>query len=457
MIGIKSKLKNYAREGKTIKIAIAGAGQMGKGLISHLNQLEGMQVLAIADYEIKKAMAILKQIGIKENRIVQIKSKKILNVNLEKSYSVKVINNILDIDLKRKIDTALKDKKIIISDNLSVLFLIKEIEVILDATGNPEAGAFLALNAISGKKHLVTLNVETDVTIGPILMKMANNAGIVYTVSAGDEPATLMELYDFADTLGFEIIAAGKGKNNPLDRYANPSILEDYSKSKGSNAYMMTSFVDGTKSMVEMACLSNATGLKPDCRGMHGPEVNIKELTSIFRLKKDGGILSKKGIVDFVIGDLAPGVFIIYSTADKTIRAELKYLLFGDGPYYLLYRPYHLTSIEAPISIVSAYFYHEPTIVPTFNLVSEVITVAKKDLKAGDTIDRIGGYTVYGLIDEYKNARKENLLPIGLAQGCTLRKDIKKDMPIKYNDVDLVEDSLVLRLRRLQDDMLKKL
>ncbi len=455
MLGIKRKLNNFAGEGRSIKIAIAGAGQMGKGLISQLGELKGMQVLAIADYEINKAMATLSQIGINKDKIVEIRSKKSRNVDLENSYTVKVNNNILDVELKRKIDRAIKEEKIIISDNLSILFLINEIDVILDATGNPEAGAYIALNAISEKKHLVTLNVETDVTIGPILMKMANNAGVVYTVSAGDEPAALLELYDFADTLGLEIVAAGKGKNNPLDRYANPSTLEGYAKDKGSSAYMMTSFVDGTKSMVEMACLSNATGLKPDCRGMHGPKANISELADIFKLRKDGGILSKKGIVDFVIGDLAPGVFVVYTTKNKTIQAELKYLLFGDGPNYLLYRPYHLTSIESPISIALAYFYNEPTIVPSYGLVSEVITVAKKDLKAGETIDRIGGYTIYGLIDEYKNAKKEGMLPIGVAHGCTLKKDIEKDMPIKYSDVDLVEDSLVLRLRRLQDNMLK--
>ena len=158
--------------------------------------------------------------------------------------------------------------------------------------------------------------------------------------------------------------------------------------------------------MIEMACLSNSTGLVPDCRGMHGPRADIKDLTEIFRLKKDGGILSRKGVVDFAIGDLAPGVFLVYTTENKVIKADLKYLMLGNGPYYLLYRPYHLTSIETPISIARAYFYGEPTLVPECGLISEVITLAKKDLKAGEKLDGIGGYTVYGLIEEHGTAKK---------------------------------------------------
>ncbi|PIU28766.1 MAG: NAD(P)-dependent oxidoreductase, partial [Candidatus Hydromicrobium americanum] len=190
-----------------------------------------------------------------------------------------------------------------------------------------------------------------------------------------------------------------------------------------------------------------------DCRGMHGPRADIKDLLNVFRLKKDGGILSRKGVVDFVIGDLAPGVFLVYTTGNKMIRADLEYLMLGSGPYYLLYRPYHLTSIETPLSIARAYFYGEPTIVPDCSLISEVITIAKKDLKAGDMIDGIGRYTVYGLIEEYSKAKQEGLLPIGLSQGCVLKKDMEKDRPIKYNDVSFVKDSLVCKLRRSLDKL----
>jgi predicted homoserine dehydrogenase-like protein len=270
-------------------------------------------------------------------------------------------------------------------------------------------------------------------------------------LSAGDEPPAAKELFDFIDSLGMEVVAAGKGKNNPLDREADPTSLADYAKEKGSNPYMMTSFVDGTKSMVEMACLSNATGLKPDCRGMHAVRANTGELLDVLKLKEQGGILDNNGVVEFVIGDLAPGVFLVYTTKNKILAEELKYLLMGSGPNYLLYRPYHLTSMETPISIARAYFYNEPTMVSKGGLVSEVVAIAKKDLKAGDKIDRIGGYTVYGLIDEYDIAEEQGLLPIGLSEGAVLKRDIKKSRPLNYDDVDLVSDSLVHTLRKIQD------
>ena len=290
-----------------------------------------------------------------------------------------------------------------------------------------------------------------DVTIGPILRDLAEKYGVIYTLSAGDEPPAAKELFDFIDSLGMEVVAAGKGKNNPLDREADPTTLADYARKKGSNPYMMTSFVDGTKSMVEMACLSNATGLKPDCRGMHAVRANIGELLDVLKLKSQGGILDNNGVVEFVIGDLAPGVFLIYTTKNKILRQELKYLLLGEGPNYLLYRPYHLTSMETPISIARAYFYNEPTMIPAGGLVSEVVTIAKKDLKIGDRIDRIGGYTVYGLIEDYNIAKDKDLLPIGLSEGAILKNNIEKSSPINYNDVDLASDSLVRSLRKMQD------
>lgn len=453
MLNFREKFHNLKESGETVKIALAGVGQMGKSMVSHLRDLEGIQIVAVANRDADRVVNILKELEIKSSEIVLVKEKD------EKNFSNNDIENIvigdtgLDGAIKRKLNQSAVENRIIAADDLSVLYAIDSIDMIIDATGSPEAGAYIASNAISSGKHIVTLNVEADVTIGPLLKKMADDAGVVYTVSAGDEPAALKELYNFASTLGLEVVAAGKGKNNPLDRYANPTTLKSYAESKGSSPRMMTSFVDGTKSMIEMACLSNSTGLVPDRRGMHGPEASIKDLLKVFRLKSDGGVLDKKGVVDFAIGDLAPGVFLVYSTSNKMIRADLKYLMLGEGPYYLLYRPYHLTSIEAPLSIALAYFYGEPTITPDFGLVSEVITVAKKDLRAGEVIDGIGKYMVYGLIEEYEKAKNQNLLPVGLSQGCVLKKDMEKDEPIKYNDVELAGDSMVLKLRRLQDKL----
>ncbi len=468
MLGLNEKIKGLAGRGKSINVAVVGLGQMGKSLISHLNDLPGFKVLAVADKNSKKLEDMIEVLGIAESEILKVwnsiyETEAGISGNGKAGDMIRdskiddIINKSdkIDANIKIKIEKALEEGKILFTDDVRILPGIGNIDVIVDATGYTEVGAFVALSSIAGAKHVVTLNVETDITVGPILAKMAKDYGVIYTLSAGDEPAALKELYDFADGLGLEVICAGKGKNNPLNMEANPATLADYAAKKGSSAKMMTSFVDGTKSMVEMACLSNATGLIPDCRGMHGARVGIKELAKTFSLKKDGGILDRTGVVDFAIGDLAPGVFLVYSTKNKMIKDVLNYLALGEGPNYLLYRPYHLTSIETPLSIARVYFDREPWIVPSGGLVSDVLTVAKKDLSPGEIIDGIGGYTVYGLIDLYETTNKEKLLPIGLSQGCILKRCVKKGEPISYYDVDFPSDTLLLQLRKLQDKIIQ--
>ena len=468
MLGLNEKIKELARQGKSINVAVAGLGQMGKSLVSHLNDLAGFKILAVADKDPKKVADMIEILGINESEIFKVwtgiyepqtgilgNGKAWDMIRDSKIDEIINISNKIDANIKIEIEKAFEEGRILFTDDVRMLPGIENIDIVVDATGYTEVGAFVALSSIAGKKHVVTLNVETDITVGPILKKMSKDYGVVYTLSAGDEPAALKELYDFADGLGLEVICAGKGKNNPLNMEANPATLADYAASKGSSAKMMTSFVDGTKSMVEMACLSNATGLIPDCRGMHGARVSIKELAKTFSLKKDGGILDRTGVVDFAIGDLAPGVFLVYSTKNKMIKDVLNYLALGQGPNYLLYRPYHLTSIETPLSIARVYFDREPWIVPSGGLVSDVLTVAKKDLAPGEIIDGIGGYMVYGLIDLYETTSKEKLLPIGLSQGCILKKCVKKGEPISYDDVDFPSDTLLLQLRKLQDKIIQ--
>jgi len=468
LLGLNEKIKELARQGKSINVAVAGLGQMGKSLVSHLNDLAGFKILAVADKDPKKVADMIEILGITESEIFKVwtgiyecqagilgNGKAWDMIRDSKIDEIINISNKIDANIKIEIEKAFEEGRILFTDDVRILPGIENIDIVVDATGYTEVGAFVALSSIAGKKHVVTLNVETDITVGPILKKMSKDYGVVYTLSAGDEPAALKELYDFADGLGLEVICAGKGKNNPLNMEANPATLADYAASKGSSAKMMTSFVDGTKSMVEMACLSNATGLIPDCRGMHGARVSIKELAKTFSLKKDGGILDRTGVVDFAIGDLAPGVFLVYSTKNKMIKDVLNYLALGQGPNYLLYRPYHLTSIETPLSIARVYFDREPWIVPSGGLVSDVLTVAKKDLAPGEIIDGIGGYMVYGLIDLYETTSKEKLLPIGLSQGCILKKFVKKGEPISYDDVDFPSDTLLLQLRKLQDKIIQ--
>jgi len=318
--------------------------------------------------------------------------------------------------------------------------------------GIPRVGAEVAFEAIRKKKHIIMMNIETDVTVGLILAELARNCGVVYTVGAGDEPGAIKELYDFARSLGFKIVAAGKGKNNPLDREATPDSLRDIALKKGVNPKMLCEFVDGSKTMIEMTALANATGLVPDVRGMHGPRCELSELASVFALKEKGGILNQEGVVDYALGRIAPGVFVVVTTENKRLIKDLEYMGMGKGPNYLLYRPYHLASIEVPISIARAVIYQEPTLISSGKPVAETITVAKRDLRKGERIDGIGRFDIYGSIEKASLAREENLLPLGLAEGAVLKVNVKKGDYITLDQVEL-EESVLVSLRRLQDKL----
>jgi len=451
MNGIYDRLKSFSRQGKSIKIGLAGVGQMGRGLLSQISGLDGMDVVVAADRNTENTFRTFEYLNMGPGDYHYVETRKWGTKETVRIEGIELRSDSFSGKTWKHVREARRKNRLVYCDSLSLLFGDSEIDVIIDATGSPGAGAFIALNTLSAGKHLITLNVEMDVTVGPFLRDLSAKHGVVYSLSAGDEPPAAKELYEFAVMLGMDIIAAGKGKNNPLDREADPGSIAAYAAEKGSNPYMMTSFVDGTKTMVEMACLSNATGLVPDCRGMHAVKADKHQLLDIIKPKSQGGILDKSGVVEFVIGDLAPGVFLIYTTQNNTVKDELRYLLLGEGPNYLLYRPYHLTSLETPISVARAFLYREPTMVPAAGLISEVITVAKKDLKAGDAIDRIGGYAVYGLIDRAAAARQGGLLPIGLSEGAVLKVDIEKSRPITYNDVILPADSLIHKLRDMQE------
>ena len=297
------------------------------------------------------------------------------------------------------------------------------------------------------------MNVETDITVGPILNWYARRKGVLYALAAGDEPAACKELYDFAASLGFTIVAAGKGKNNPLDRHAKPSDAHWAREAarRGLTPNMLIEFVDGSKTMIEMAAVSNATGLTPDVRGMHGPTTSRDALHRTFALRQDGGVLSRAGVVDYGIGRVAPGVFLVVTTDHPRLREALVLRDMGRGPYYLLFRPYHLCSIEAPLTCAMLVLRGRSNMAPLDRLVSEVFAVAKRDLASGDVLDAIGGETFYGLIDRGEVAREERLLPIGLAKGARVVRPVAADAPITYDDVVLHEPSTILALRRLQD------
>ncbi|HHV83806.1 MAG TPA: NAD(P)-dependent oxidoreductase [Tepidanaerobacter syntrophicus] len=426
MLNLNTKLKEIDEQGKKIKAGIVGAGQMGRGMVSQMFCMKGILPAIISDIDIERAKNAYLLAGISSDDIA-------------------VANKAVEAE------TAIQKGKYVITEDFNVITSTLPIDVVLDLTGVPDVGARIAFDSIYNGKNIVMLNVETDVTVGPLLKKMADSAGVVYTVSAGDEPGAVKELYDFADAMGFEILVAGKGKNNPLDIEANPDTVREKAQASNMNPKMLASFVDGTKTMVEMTCVSNATGFVPTKRGMIGPESTVKELPKLLSLKEQGGILDRYQVVEFVKG-IAPGVFVIITTDLPAVKEEMAYLSMGEGPNYILYRPYHLTSIETPLSAARACIYHEPTIVPKGAPVSETVAVAKKDLKAGEYLDSIGGYTVYGVIDTFENAKKDNALPIGLVSPkVKVKTDIKKGETLTYDAVELDENSFILQLRKLQD------
>ena len=429
MYEIDKKLEQLQKEGNPIKVGLIGAGQMGTDIVSQISCMVGIDVPVVVDLKKEIALNAYKIAGSDEKDIIETS----------------------DIDTASK---AIREGKKIVSTDYKIATRAEPIQVVIDATGSPEMGALVSFNCINHKKHIVMLNVECDVTIGPIIRQLAENAGVVYSLAAGDEPAAIIELCRFAKALGFKIIAAGKGKNNPLNIYATTDQWEAKAKERNMSAKMLVEFVDGSKTMVEMAAVSNATGLVPDIRGMHGPRCSIKDLLEVFCRKDQGGILEREGIVDYTIGDINPGVFVIITTDNPRLKSGLIQRDMGYGPNYLLLRPYHLCSIETPLTAVQGVIYGESSGYPLNALVSECITVAKKNLKKGEILDSTGGYCYRSSIELYRVAKEENMLPVGLAQGARIKCDVERDQIITCDMVELNENSVLLQLRRLQDSIL---
>lgn len=290
MITLTEELKLREISGNPVRIGLLGTGQMGTDVVAEVSMMKGLEIVVAVDIDLERARSSFK-IG-------------------------KVKGEIMEAQTAAQADAAVKAGKRVISKDYRIATDMETVDVILDATGVPEIGSRAALRAVRNGKQLAMMNVEADITVGPILNWYAKQKGVLYALAAGDEPAACKELYDFAEALGFTIVAAGKGKNNPLNRHAS-STDEDMIKEaarRGLSPNMLVEFVDGTKTMIEMAAVSNATGLAPDVRGMHGPDTDRDHLHFDFRLKEDGGILNKMGVVDFGIGKVAPGVFLVVHT-----------------------------------------------------------------------------------------------------------------------------------------------
>lgn len=420
-------LKELEASGDIINVGVVGSGQMGEGLIAQMELMNGMQAGVVADIVPGLAAKALVSAGVPESKVVETD----------------------DLD---EATAAMFAGKRVATTNAEIAAVSPAVDVACEVTGIADVGAKVAYDAILAGKHVMQMNVETDATVGYVLRRMANAAGVVYTLTGGDEPGSTMELYDFATSLGFEVVTAGKGKNNPLDRTANPTTMEESARQKQMNPKMLASFVDGTKTMVEMTSLANAISFVPDVRGMHGPQATPQNLAEIYIPEEDGGIMSKTGVVDFGIG-VAPGVFVVFKTDHPKLARDLQYLSMGPGPYWALFRPYHLTSLETPFWIARAALYGETTCATDNPPTADTIAVAKKDLKAGDVIDGLGGYSAYGLIERADVTKAENLLPLGLAPGSTVVNDVPQGQPLTYADVELPKASVIATLRKLQDSM----
>ena len=432
MFGIANELEALEKKGTPIQMAIIGCGQMGRGMTSQVVLMKGMKPAVVVDIKIENAKNALLNAGIAEDQIVEAKT-------------------------AAEASEIVKSGKYAISSDSAVAIGAEGVDCIVDATGVTEIGAHIAVDSIKAHKHIIMLNVECDVVIGSLLYKMAQEEGVIYSGSAGDEPGAVMELYDFAKALGFDVLVIGKGKNNKVNLECTPETCAEEAASKHMNPKMLTCFKDGTKTMVEMTAMSNATGYAPAVTNGSGHVATVKELDQVYRLKKDGGILDRYEVVDYING-VAPGVYAIVTSKLPEVIAEMKYLQVGPGPNFTLFRPYHLTSLETPMSVARILLHGVPSIVPKAGgPYAETTTIAKKDMKAGEYLDGIGGYNCYGGFMDFQEAKAKNALPIGLVNAKTkMVKDVKKGELITYDMVELDESSYILQLRRKQDEMLAK-
>ncbi|MBN1674333.1 MAG: hypothetical protein JXR37_25015 [Kiritimatiellae bacterium] len=424
---IYRRLLQREAEGKGIKVGLVGCGQMGSGMVHAVHNVEGMAMMAIADLVPDRAVAALAEIGVREQDVV-------------------VTDN------RGKAEDALRVGRRVVTTDACLVPALDGVDAVVEATGYADNGAQVAWSAIMNRTPVVMLNVETDVTVGVFLDRLARRMGSVYTVAMGDEPGVLMLLYNQARVMGFEVVCLAKGKNNPVDFTMTPDRCAEEAARKEMNPKMLCAFIDGTKTMVEMAAVSNATGLLPDKPGMHGPKVELSELVSRFIPKADGGLFDRRGTVDFSTGKIAPGVFAIVASDDAHIRKDMKFFGHGEGPYYLQYRPYHNCNLEVPMSIAEAVLYGERTITPLATH-SEVVCMAKRDLKRGEKVGGIGGPDIFGRIYTYTEAAAMNAVPIGLAEGGTVTADIPAGAPVTEQAFAPDAGTFVYRLRKMQDTL----
>lgn len=430
LVGLARDLQTRAETGKPIRIGLIGAGEMGTDIVTQVARMPGIEVGALSARRLPNTFkAVRTAYGDEENA---------QEANSESAMT-----------------RAIEGGKIAVTGDNDLILSNPLIDVIIDATGIPEVGAETGIKAIENGKHLVMMNVEADVTIGPYLKAQADKHGVIYSLGAGDEPSSCMELIEFVSALGYEVVSAGKGKNNPLNFDAIPDDYQAEADRRNMNVRLLVEFIDGSKTMVEMAAIANATGLVPDIAGMHGPRAAIDQLSSTLIPQADGGVLTKSGVVDYSIGKgVSPGVFVVAKMDHPRLNERLEDLKIGKGPYFTFHRPYHLTSLEVPLTVARAVLHGKSDMVPLPKPVAEVCAVAKKDMQPGDRLDAIGQYCYRSWIMTTPEARSAKAIPCGLLQNGTVTAAIKKGELITYANAAPQPGSKIAELRALQDKMI---
>lgn len=426
MIIVDTALEERHQSGNPIRVGMVGAGFMGRAIALQIAQAtRGMELVVIANRTLENAKRAYREAGV----------------------DATVVDD--ETTLARAID----GRQPAVTDNPSLLCRAEAVDAIIEVTGAVEFAAQVALEAIDHGKHVVLMNAEVDGTVGSILKERADRAGVVMTNADGDQPGVIMNLYRFVRGIGVRPVLCGniKGLHDP---YRTPATQEGFARKWGQNPAMVTSFADGTKISFEQAIVANATGMRVARRGMLGPSVEpgtpIQDVARSYPLEE---LLDGPGIVDYVVGAMpSPGVFILGTIDHPTQRHYLNLYKLGEGPLYCFYTPYHLCHFEVPNTVARAVLFGDATIAAEGAPRVDVVTAAKEDLKAGAPLDGIGGFKTYGVAENADIAAAQRLLPMGLAQDCTVKSDVGRDAVLTYDDVDMPSGRVVDRLRREQDE-----